>query len=123
MYDWDWDELEAAGLCECGQPSDPSLHPRLPNPKPLSSWMARRNIDGVASRAARDSKHSETPIMLAGSPAKKTYKQKKITGRMLQVVDTVRRHGGNKSSAARELGISYNAVYMTIERAKELNAA
>lgn len=33
-----WEELEALGICECGQSLD--AHPPLPRPKPLSSGRA-----------------------------------------------------------------------------------
>jgi hypothetical protein len=36
----DWDQLVAAGLCECGVPLD--IHPPLRKPGPLRSWKARK---------------------------------------------------------------------------------
>lgn len=35
LADLEWDELEALGLCECGQALE--SHPPLPRPRPLSS--------------------------------------------------------------------------------------
>lgn len=48
----DYDEAEAAGLCECGQSLD--THPPLAAPGPLRSWKSERAdaLDAEKRRAA-----------------------------------------------------------------------
>ena len=45
--DLSWDELMAAGVCECGQAL--ADHPALPKPKPMG-WSGRQSVASQGGR-------------------------------------------------------------------------
>ncbi len=53
-----FDELEAAGLCDCGQPL--ATHTPLPKPGPLTSWKASRTRDEASLSRMKDAKEKNT---------------------------------------------------------------
>jgi hypothetical protein len=68
--DQDWDDLESAGLCECGQRL--ANHAPMPKPRPIESWHAetsgRRLIalgfgmqEGIAQATALRARRAKVP--------------------------------------------------------------
>lgn len=107
------------GICpDCGQ--------QLPNPKPAESWMhAREPSDG--NTAGSSAGLGARPI--TGAPkARKPLEASRIqitrrpttgyqpSARAAQMLEAVRRHDGNRSAAARELGVTQPAVGQCMDR-------
>ncbi len=116
------DELEAAGMCDCGLPLEG--HPEVPNPKPLRSWHSERHLQGKDGQGRRKPKPHQA-FTITSKAIRAANEPYRCTGprgpsdRLLQVASTVRENQGNQAAAARELGISSAAVKVMMKRARK----
>jgi len=103
-----WEDLEAEGLCECGQPSDPQLHPPLEAPKPMGRPIETRLAIPRYGPIVR------------GEAAQSNFQRRKPTERLLEVLRILSKHHGHRAAAAAELGISAPTVHAALRRARAL---
>lgn len=83
---------EWGGICpDCGQ--------RLPARRPMHSWQSQRALAFPAASARR---RGRMPGI--------------ITERQIEIARIVRKHDGNKSAAARELGLTLPSVITSMHR-------
>lgn len=95
----------------------PSCGQRLPDRQgPLSSWMSLR--PGQWPSAKGDTRWS--PEARARRQATFARLRDQRTERQLEVVRIVEKHGGNRSAAARELGVTASSVITTLARIRAL---
>lgn len=114
-----FDELDELGLCDCGVQL--AVHPPLPNPKPMASWLSTRNIEDTDRRKPKP--HQGFSITFGNRPrighkGRKTGPRPEPTKKQLEALRLVRLHG-TAAAAARELGISAAAVKTMLKRIKE----
>jgi hypothetical protein len=110
---------EWGGICpDCGQ--------QLPNPGPIQSWQATReprdgwtsgSSAGLGERPIERSKMARTPKPASqfhiNRPAPAPYR---LNARQAEMLAAVQLHGGNRSAAARDLGVTPPAVDFCMRR-------
>lgn len=115
---------------EWGKPC-PDCGATLPNPKPLSSWMAQRHIEGDPDE--RRGRKGRVFIMTAGPRLRGSEEHRAIDGyrwsrtrtrtvtpRMQKTLGLLRANDGNKKRTAEMLGVTVQAVQQTIYRARDM---
>lgn len=106
---------EWGGTCpDCGQ--------QLPErPGPLSSWKSERPAPFPSGASA--GLGDRNPALV------EAYRRRKATGtrrnldRAAAIVESVARHGGNQSAAAREFGVTPATVGYYVRQARQAGAA
>ena len=100
-----FEELEAAGLCDCGLPLEG--HPPLAIPKPMGRAQADRTNSSLVLRAVKRY-NRQAPMPKPKFDA------------IMKALDENR---GHRHRTARQLNISTQTVYTAIRRAKNMGRA
>lgn len=109
-----WEELEAAGLDDCGLPL--AECPGSPPPGPLSSWKAGRPVEfafGSRGAGAWTEAHYIAKGMAAPASARVTDDE------IRAVLAAIVAHGNSRTHAARALGVSIGTVYLRVRQAQQ----